>query len=167
MREIRLSGSVEGVVSNHDPYSDSLSAVQPSTTYLSPVAIPRSSSRRIKSLSFSTAFWLLFPVLPQTFRAPFHFEVDGFRNAGPRATYERCRKQVRRCYFFPLTPSDDKGTISLSPPPVREAVSPRRMAIAARGGKRSPKTLQFPVNLWTALTPTPVYNVVGAVKSFF
>jgi hypothetical protein len=23
MREIRLSGSVEGVVSNHDPYSDS------------------------------------------------------------------------------------------------------------------------------------------------
>jgi len=24
MREIRLSGSVEGVVSNHDPYSDSL-----------------------------------------------------------------------------------------------------------------------------------------------
>ena len=24
MREIRLSGSVEGVVSNHDPYSDFL-----------------------------------------------------------------------------------------------------------------------------------------------
>ncbi len=24
MREIRLSGSVEGVVSNHDPYSDSI-----------------------------------------------------------------------------------------------------------------------------------------------
>jgi len=26
MRETRLSGSVEGVVSNHDPYSDSRSA---------------------------------------------------------------------------------------------------------------------------------------------
>src|SRR5437016_10147372 len=26
MRETRLSGSVEGVVSNHDPYSDSLAA---------------------------------------------------------------------------------------------------------------------------------------------
>jgi hypothetical protein len=27
MREIRLSGSVEGVVSNHDPYSDSTAIV--------------------------------------------------------------------------------------------------------------------------------------------
>ena len=27
MREIRLSGSVEGVVSNHDPYSDSSRAL--------------------------------------------------------------------------------------------------------------------------------------------
>ena len=29
MRETRLSGSVEGVVSNHDPYSDSLFVLDP------------------------------------------------------------------------------------------------------------------------------------------
>jgi len=41
------------------------------------------------------------------------------------------------------------GTNISKPTAVREAVSPRRIAIAARGGKRNPKTL--PVNPWTAL----------------
>jgi len=38
MREIRLSGSVEGVVSNHDPYSDSV-RLPPGAVYAVPFAL--------------------------------------------------------------------------------------------------------------------------------